>query len=592
MYPTGNESVRRRVIAALLDMTAEKPDLSIWQWAAQNVDFSRASNYDTPIKGPYDPDWMPMWKEPAEAITDPDIREIIVLKSSRAGGSENLLLNAIRYAIAEKPQPTLYVTGDQSSAERMMMNRIKRSMPCATACKREYKKARVTEHEIQFPAMDFRVTWPKSKQAFKQDGWSLILCDELSTWPEWSMDMARRRTAAYPFSHIVAISSPDPNQRRGSDDDPIFVEFRRGDQRHWEMPDPAADDGSAFTFEMGGPDSASGLKWDHEKAKREDGTYDYDVVEQTAHYVTPAGATITDQDRLATVATGKWVPRNPGQKTVRSYHINAMYIPLADCSFGKIAVAFLKAKSAGPIALRTFIYEYLAEEWRDETVTVYDDEIYQRCAKYNRGDSYLTDDSKAAAAIHGGGPAIPILTVDVQKNHVWWLLTEFYEGGNAAIKNYGAAVSWAEIKQLVIDNQVFRVLIDNSYEQRSAEVYEECYRIGMIPCLGRASIQQPFIKSPVDPFEGKRGQGKHAIPRVTWNPNMLKPIAHEMLRGESAYKLAIYAHPERELIRQLIAEEFSGGEWVCRRGYPQNHLWDCFVLAVLCARMEGIHRTE
>jgi len=114
----------------------------------------------------------------------------------------------------------------------------------------------------------------------------------------------------------------------------------------------------------------------------------------------------------------------------------------------------------------------------------------------------------------------------------------------------------------------------------------------MIPCLGRASIQQPFIKAPVDPFEGKRGQGKHAIPRVTWNPNMIKPIAHEMLRGESAYRLAIYQHPERELIRQLISEEFSGGEWVCRRGYPQNHLWDCFVLAVLCARMEGIHRTE
>lgn len=589
---SGSAAAWSRITSALIDFLADKPAVPVWQWAAENVDFSRAPNYDTPIKGPYDPEWMPVWKEPSEAITDPAVREIIVLKSSRAGGSENLLLNGIRYAIAEKPQPTLYVTGDQASAERMMMNRIKRSMPCATETRRQYKQARVTEHEIQFPKMDFRVTWPKSKQAFKQDGWSLILCDELSTWPEWSMDMARRRTAAYPFSHIVAISSPDPNQRRSSSDDPIFVEYARGDRREWMMPDPAKP-GELFRFEMGGPEVDYGLKWDHEAAKREDGSVNLDVVRATAHYVTPGGARIDEDDRMEMVGRGQWVATNPdAPESVRSYRINAMYIPLSDCGFGEIAAAFLKAKAQGPVALRTFIYEYLAEEWREKTVIVYDDEIYQRCADYQRGESYLEDAGKTASSVHKGANPIPFLTIDVQKNHVWWLLTEFFEGGHAAIKDYGAAASWSEIKDLIFRHEVFRVLVDNSYEGRSAEVYEECYRIGMTPCLGRASIQQPFVRAPVDPFEGKRGQGRHSIARVTWNPNMIKPLAHEMLRGEGKNRLAIYKHPERELIRQLVSEEFVDGEWVCRRGYPQNHLWDCFVLAVLGCRIEGIHRTE
>ena len=570
------------------------PDQNVWQWAEKHVDFSRAANYDTPLKGPYDPDFLPYWKPVAEWITDNSVKEIIVLKSSRAGASENLLLNAIRYAVGCRPQPTLYVTGDQASAERMMHNRIKRSMSCADSTRKAYRAARATEHEIQFPGMDFRVTWPKSKQAFKQDGWALILCDELSTWPEWSMSMARRRTSSYPFAHIVAISSPDPNQRRGSEDDPIFAEYEQGDQCKWMMPDPGAK-GERFVFEMGTPSSAWGVKWDP-AAKREDETWDYDLVERTAHYITPGGHRIEESDRMNYVRKGELVPTNPNaKKGVRSVHINALYTPFSDCTFGAVATAFLKAKAAGPIHLRSWVYEYMAEKWQDDVPDfIKDEEIYACERHYERGESFTT--APDLAEEYQGDEVARVLTVDVQKDHVWWLVSEIASiSGDVGIIDFGRAEikvgdKWdklAEVSERYAPAQAF---IDAGYAGRRLEVWDVCASSpteSVIPCIGRANIRKPVESSWIDPYEGarfsRRAYKGGKIRELQWNPDEFKPKAQDSLVGVGSLRAHLFKDPPRELIKQLIAEEFVGGKWQLRRGHRENHLWDCLVMAFMAS---------
>ena len=106
----------------------------MWEWAAQNVNFARAPAYDTPLHGPYDPEFMPFWKLPAEWLTDPTVKEITIWKSSRAGGSENILLNAIRYHAGHSPARILYISGDEKAAKDFMRERIKLGLECADAC--------------------------------------------------------------------------------------------------------------------------------------------------------------------------------------------------------------------------------------------------------------------------------------------------------------------------------------------------------------------------------------------------------------------------------------------------------------------------
>jgi phage terminase large subunit GpA-like protein len=132
-------------IAAILPLLASPPRLNVWQWAEASIDYSRVRNYDTEWRGPYSADYMPYWREPMEAITDPDVREVWILKCSRAGGSENVLLTPLRYVVACAPQPILYVSGQEGSTGKFLETRIKPGFALAEGTREAYERARVRE---------------------------------------------------------------------------------------------------------------------------------------------------------------------------------------------------------------------------------------------------------------------------------------------------------------------------------------------------------------------------------------------------------------------------------------------------------------
>lgn len=558
------------------------PPLNVWQWAEENVDFSLVPNYDTPLHERYDPDYLPFWKEPAECITDPSIKEIIALKSARAGGTENILLNPIRYSVAVRPQPTLYVTGDQLSAESMMEERIKRGLKSCKVTRSKLNKASSTQHRIMFSDMDLFITWPKAKQAFKQRGYGLVLCDELSVWPVYSADMARKRIASYPFAHIVMISSPDPQQKRSSDDDPIFVEYRRGDQRRWNCPDPG---GGWFVFEMG-HDNPHGLKWD-QSAKRLDGTWDLDRVRETAHYVTPSGAVITEQDRMKIVRFGRWVATNhTAADYVRSYHVTAFMTPFD--SFGGIAVAFLKAEAAGPTALRTFVYEYLAEPWYGEKVEITTNQIEDRRGSYRAG---VRASTLPAYSYLAARRSAVLMSIDVQKSKLYCPVREWFDGGDSALVEWQELTAWKDVAALKAKHNVARVFIDLGYSERRNEVLEQCLFgeiRGAVPLFGRDTLKEPYRVDNRDPFEGTAKQGRTKIPIITFNPDQIKHLLSRLTAGEDPHQWLLPSDIDRDYIMQATSEECIDGAWVARR--RDNHLWDCEVIQLVGAMVLGIFR--
>ena len=554
--------------------------LNIWEWAARNVDFSRCQSYDTPRHEPFDPEWMPYWKEPVECLTDASIREVSVLKCSRAGGSENILLNPIRFAIAQNPQPTLYVTGDQLSAERFMEKRVKRGLRSALDCWRAFKAAQATQHDIAFPGMDFRVTWPKARQAFKQDGWATVLCDEVSLWPEYSADMARKRTDSYPFPHIVFISSPDPASRRSSDDDPIFVEYRRGDQRKWNCADPKT--GKPFVFAMGERDGP-GLVWD-KAARKDDGTWDLDRVRATAHYVTPDGSKIENRDRMTVVRSGKWVATAPNAPAnTRSYHINAFMVPFKSGDFGEIAVAFLQAQARGPQNLRTFIYEYLAEPWTQDVEKIYDDQVTRRAAEYRRGQSYFELHTELSKLRRG-----KLMTVDVQKLGMWYIVREWAVGGQSCLIEWGYVGTWTEIDAIATTHKVEAVMVDAGYGERTTEVYEECLRRRMVPAKGDdrgTAPDLPWRSTDINPYEGTRRQvSGESLKLVLWHTDTFKLMLLGYIRGDRAGWF-VYRGVERDYCMQISAEERTPKGWVKRR--RDNHILDCEAMQIVAALAYG-----
>lgn len=566
----------------ILQFLKPQENLSVWQWHERYTDFSKVPNYDSPCKGKYSANLMPWFKEIQECVTDPNVREIVLLKNTRAGGSENLLLNSIVYSVACNPMPILYLSTDQSTSERFLEKRVKRRLKMATATKRALNAATCTQHDITFPNCDFHVAWPKSRSAFKSDGYALVLADEVSTYPSFSADMLRSRVAAYPFPHIIYISSLCPTRTGATDTDPIFMLWERGDKREWVMKDPAGN-GNEFRFEMGTKDGA-GLHWSSD-AKREDETWDLEKVRKTAHYVTPSGAIIEEKDRLKILKTGHWSPTatDTAAPKTRSYRMNMFLSPFELGTFGNIAVEFLKAKENGSNALKTFVYEYLAEPFYQQKQATNDDTLFERCENYMVGESgktILQQDKKGTV----------FLTVDVQKNHFWWVCREWWSNGDSALIDYGYAVTFEDLENIANQYGVTRVGIDCGYAERAVEVYEYAEQYKALPLRGSLQLKLPVAENIINPREGKRGQNdsKSRILTYTFNADIFKSILFDMMSGASRKKWIIPKNVNMEYIRQAGSEEKVDGLWICKKGRPENHIADCETMSVVMAYLHNL----
>jgi len=576
-----------------------KPDEPIWAWARDNVDFGRIPSYDTPLHGPYDPDLIPQWKEISENDTDLSIRECWVVKPSRGGGSENAFCNGIRYHVAVDPAPLFYLSADQRSVEEFMEHRIKLGLRAVPECAAKLSRARAVEHWIKFEDMMLVTHWPKSKTAFKQSGWAVIYADEWSLVQGASATMLRKRASTYAMSYICGISSMDPNAKRASRDDPILLEFKHGDQREWMMSDPKT--GNLFKWELGGEDFTYGLKWDN-AAKDDAGLWILDSVKESAHYVTPDGTRINESARMTVTRTGEWIPQNPdAPAAVRSYHLNAFGLPFSDCSFPEIAATWCRIDNLREMTsehsveyrtqLKAFVYEYLAEEWRDKASRTEESEVRDREALYNKGE--LVSEVEPYANIHVGKKILVLLTADVQKANIWCVVREWIDGGDSGLIDWRSVILWEDFEKLAQEVGAAQVYIDARYKLRRQEVFEYCAEWGGFPTFGADSrISLAYSQRLIDPFEGKSGQGTHSLTSYTFDTDIFKSLLRDMITGHSPRAWMVYRNIEREYYRQVASEERVEGVWVLRHGYPNNHLWDCEVLQLLGATIEGFYYHE
>jgi hypothetical protein len=186
---------------------------------------------------------------------------------------------------------------------------------------------------------------------------------------------------------------------------------------------------------------------------------------------------------------------------------------------------------------------------------------------------------------------------------MWFVVREWLDGGASGLLDYGYAVTWADLEEVASKYDVTRVLVDVGYAQRAMEVYEYCLEYNAWPTKGVNEKSMPYRKLVIDPFEGKRGAGVEDIVQYNFNTDTFKRILMTLMRGEAKQKWFVYDKPEREYwfvydkpereyVRQVVAEQLVDGEWKLRAGHPDNHLFDCEVLQLLAATIDGAFRSE
>lgn len=567
-----------------------------WQWAAENIDYSRAMAYDTPYRGPFDPDLLPFWKRPLEDAHDPDVREVVVLKCARAGFSENLLLTDLRYTMAVEPEPCLYVTGKMDLAVGFLDRRVKRGMALAPQLRAKYREAKTVGTDIQLADMDFRATWATSDTATKQDGWARIHADEVSLWGEFTVDMVRRRCAAYPFHHIIFGGSIDPSRKGNPAEDPTLKLYQESDRHVWVMPDPGTGRGFEWAMDC--------VKWP-EAAKTGD-DWDLNRVAAEAWYETPSGTRIEESDRMAVVRRGCWEMRNPGGIR-RGYKVVALMIPFADCSFGEIAKRFLSAKHRMNLigskqerqrnTLRTYFAENWAEAHQDEELVPRDTTMADREADYALGDVYVPSGYRHQI----------VMTADVQKYHYWWLARAWSRNDKtgeveSALLDFGTAASIADMDASAAVIKPDWVGVDIGYALKATEVGSYCSQYTdqahpeesrVIALRGSDTlVKMPIDRQIRDAYEGGRAAGRALFFELTFAVDVFRTLLMESINGEGM-PWWVPARREDEArwrgvyVRQVASTRKVDGVWI-PPGHGDDHLWDCEVMQMVLALYMGL----
>lgn len=571
--------------AALIAAHKPRERLPVSAWNEKHVDFAKVPAYDTPYKGKYSLDLFPFWREPADSLSDLDVKEIWVRKCARAGASECVLLAGLRHTVACDPQPCLYISADQRQAERFMRQRLLPSLKASSATADKLDQATRIDTEVSLADMTLVVGWASNPTIYRGDGYGLILGDEVSLWPEFSADLLRKRTATYPFAHLVFVSSPDPTRKGGPENDPIFREFADTDCREWQMQCPTCQ--SRFTFRFGGIESRDGVKWDDSaRMPSDDGdTWDLQQVYDSAHYVAPCGHRIEESKRLDVVATGHWMPTNPNAHPgKRGYAVNSLMMPWRESSFGGVAQAFLKAVANGDDAVGRYFAEWWGTEHHPKHEAANESVIFDRIGSHGKGQRF--SQLEPVKSTLGDKSPIVLLTVDVQQGNLFWLAREWLPTGDSGLVDWGMCVEWSEVEAAANKYQVHRVYVDSAYVNRRAEVLDYCTRCHAIPIYGNSKLQSPIRSELIDPYEGLANQGRLKIKRLVFEPDIFRQSFFEMMTGQRKHVWSVYRGIEHEYIRQVTAEHRINGEW--KRLRRDNHMFDLETYQVLAAYSSGL----
>jgi phage terminase large subunit GpA-like protein len=297
-------------------------------------------------------------REILSCITEPLVQRVVLRKSTQVGWSE--MLNSIMgYFIDADPSPMLMVQPRESDSKKYSRKRIApmiNSTPSLKAKVRE-SKSRDGGNTMLMKEFDggfLTIGSANSGASLRSDHVRVLLLDEADAYPldvdgEGSpIEIAEHRTETFGDEAKTLIGST-PAKPKGMS--VIDKEYAASSQAMFHVPCPAC----GFMQPLLWRDPKTQLYLlTYEKDERGD------VLEDSVRYMCIACKhPIEEKYKQRMLNAGAWVHAFPDRRTVRGFHINALYSPWHPIWFS-MAKKWVKAQE-DPQKLKSFINLSLAE---------------------------------------------------------------------------------------------------------------------------------------------------------------------------------------------------------------------------------------
>jgi len=355
------------VIAEVMTTLKPPPRLSVAEWADRE---RRLSSEASAAAGRWITSRAEYQRGIMDAISDPKLRDIVVVAGAQVGKTE-MLLNVIGFHIHHDAAPILLVQPTLEMAQAFSKDRLAPMLRDTPALKYKVKDPRsrdannTTTHKV-FTGGHISLVGSNSAAGLASRPIRVVLCDEVDRYPSSAGSegspilLARKRSATFHNRKMVMVSTPT---NKGAS--MIESQYQESDQRQFFV--PCEDCGTVQTLKW------ANVQWEKDKP-------------ETAFYNCEAcGSVWDDPKRNRSVRKGEWVA-TADFTGIAGFHINGLYSPwtvLADA-----VRDFLVAKKA-PDTLRVFVNTFLAETWEDQGETVGDIDFQGR--EDNWGDAVPDD---------------------------------------------------------------------------------------------------------------------------------------------------------------------------------------------------------
>lgn len=347
-----------------------------------------------------------------DAFNDPEVREVVVMKSTQLGLTE-ILNNVIGYIIDVDPGPTLMVRPTGDDAKKHSQQRVE---PMIQACpvlrarvrpalaKRSGNQLRFKE----FPGGFLKITGANSGSGLRSDPIRYLLLDEVDGYPDDvnkegdPVQIVLRRTDTFANYKVMFISTP-AKARGHSRIEKLFLQ---SDQRIFHVPCPLC----GFMQRLSWRDPKTQefrLLWEKNASGEP-------IPESVCYLCSGCRGRIEERHKPAMVEAGRWVATFPERRDRAGFHINALYSPWKE-NWADLARQWVRAQN-NPEELRAFVNLQLGETWIEQEDAAQATELQARRRAYPAG-----------VEVPEGVGAL-IMTVDVQDRWLEAVVTGFGVG--------------------------------------------------------------------------------------------------------------------------------------------------------------------
>lgn len=289
----------------------------------------------------------PYQREIADAISDPELERVTLVKPVRVGFT-TLLTGALASYVANEPSPILALLPTEADARDYVVSDLEPIFEATTALRgllsaEADETGRNTLLSRRFAGGSLKVVAAKSPRNLRRHNVRVLLIDEADAMEPGAegspITLAERRTLSFANRKIILGSTPTVEETSN-----VLRSYARSDQRVFEVPCPECGHWHEITW--------TDIQWPEGEPER-------------AHYVCPeCGSVVEERHKAAMVERGRWRATAPHVKGHAGFRLNALVSTLANASWGKLAAEFVEAKRS-PDTLQVFVNTILAQGWRE-----------------------------------------------------------------------------------------------------------------------------------------------------------------------------------------------------------------------------------